>query len=45
VDIVWQFDWLGNVDTMLDVPIRREWFQGLATFSRVILHDRRGMPS
>ena len=42
VDIVWQFEWLGNVDTIWEYPPFAEWFRGLASFSRLILHDRRG---
>jgi class 3 adenylate cyclase/pimeloyl-ACP methyl ester carboxylesterase len=41
-DIVWQFDWLGNVDTIWEYRPSAEWFHGLASFSRLILHDRRG---
>ncbi len=41
LDLVWQFDWFGNIDAMWEVPIWRDWFRGLATFARVILHDRR----
>ena len=42
VDIAWQFEWLGNVDTIWQAPQYAEWFRGLASFSRLILHDRRG---
>lgn len=42
VDIVWQFDWFGNIDLMWEWGEVREWLLGLAAFSRVILHDRRG---
>ena len=42
IDIVWQFDWLGNVDTIWEYRPYAEWFRGLASFSRLILHDRRG---
>ena len=42
IDIVWQFEWLGNVDTIWEYPPFAEWFRGLASFSRLILHDRRG---
>ena len=42
IDIVWQFDWLGNVDTIWEYRPSAEWLQGLASFSRLILHDRRG---
>lgn len=40
--IVWQFEWLGNVDTIWEYRPFAEWFGGLASFSRLILHDRRG---
>ena len=43
IDVVWQFDWLGNVDTIWGHPPSAEWFRGLASFSRLILHDRRGI--
>jgi class 3 adenylate cyclase len=43
IDIVWQFDWLGNVDTIWEYRPSAEWFRGLASFSRLILHDRRGL--
>ena len=42
VDVVWQFDWFGNIDLMWEWREVREWLLGLAAFSRVILHDRRG---
>ena len=42
IDIVWQFDWLGNVDTIWEHRSSAEWFRGLASFSRLIMHDRRG---
>src|SRR5262249_7521689 len=42
IDIVWQFDWLGNVDTIWEHRPSAGWFRGLASFSRLILHDRRG---
>ena len=42
VDIVWQFEWIGNVDTIWGFRPYAEWFRGLASFSRLILHDRRG---
>jgi pimeloyl-ACP methyl ester carboxylesterase len=42
VDIVWQFEWIGNVDTIWEHRPSAEWFRGLASFSRLILHDRRG---
>lgn len=42
IDIVWQFEWLGNVDVIWEYRPYAEWVRGLASFSRVILHDRRG---
>lgn len=41
VDLVWQFDWFG-MDLTRDFPTIRDWIRGLARFSRVVLHDRRG---
>ena len=43
IDMVWQFDWLGNVDTVWQHPALASWFRGLASFSRLVLHDRRGI--
>jgi class 3 adenylate cyclase/pimeloyl-ACP methyl ester carboxylesterase len=42
IDIVWQFDLIGNIDLAWERPIWRAWLGGLAEFGRVILHDRRG---
>jgi class 3 adenylate cyclase len=42
VDIVWQFDWVGNVDLIWQHPIDGPWLRELASFARLILHDRRG---
>jgi class 3 adenylate cyclase/pimeloyl-ACP methyl ester carboxylesterase len=42
IDVVWQFEWVGNVDTIWEYRPYAEWFRGLAAFSRLILHDRRG---
>jgi len=42
IDIAWQFEWLGNVDSIWQARIYAEWFRGLASFARLILHDRRG---
>jgi class 3 adenylate cyclase/pimeloyl-ACP methyl ester carboxylesterase len=41
VDIAWQFDWTGNLDCVADSPTDEAWFAELASFSRVVLHDRR----
>src|SRR4249919_697804 len=42
VDIVWQADLLSNFDVAWEYPPERAWLAGLATFARVIVHDRRG---
>ncbi|MEA2520883.1 MAG: hypothetical protein QOI81_529 [Actinomycetota bacterium] len=42
IDIAWQFEWMGNVDVIWQSAIFAGWFEGLASFSRLILHDRRG---
>jgi class 3 adenylate cyclase/pimeloyl-ACP methyl ester carboxylesterase len=41
VDLVWQFDWLGNLDMVWEEPNFAALLGGLASFSRLILHDRR----
>jgi class 3 adenylate cyclase len=41
VDIAWQLDWIGNLDCLMDSPFHESWFRALASFSRVVLHDRR----
>lgn len=43
VDIVWQPDWPGNVDMEWLDPLLNPWFSILVTFSRLILHDHRGV--
>jgi pimeloyl-ACP methyl ester carboxylesterase len=42
IDLVYQFDWFGNVDAIWEDPDLGNIFRGLASFSRLILHDRRG---
>jgi class 3 adenylate cyclase len=42
VDLVWQFDFFGNVDIAWEIPDWAAWFTRLASVSRLILHDRRG---
>src|SRR4029079_11762243 len=42
IDIVWQFDWLGNVDTIWEAGRSARWFRGVPSFWRLILHYRRG---
>jgi class 3 adenylate cyclase/pimeloyl-ACP methyl ester carboxylesterase len=41
VDIAWQFDFYGNIDASWLDPFEKIMWSGLATFARVILHDRR----
>ena len=41
VDIAWQFGHLGNIDLAWGLPWESTWFEGLASFARVILHDQR----
>jgi class 3 adenylate cyclase len=41
VDIAWQFDFGGNLDVWWEYPWDRDWFEGLASFGRLILHDWR----
>jgi class 3 adenylate cyclase len=42
VDVAWQFDFVGNVDVMWESNVFGPLFRGIASFSRLILHDRRG---
>jgi class 3 adenylate cyclase len=42
VDVAWQFDFVGNVDVMWESPVFGPLFRGIASFARLILHDRRG---
>jgi class 3 adenylate cyclase len=41
-DIAWLFDFTGNIDCYWDSVANRAWFESLASFGRLILHDRRG---
>jgi class 3 adenylate cyclase/pimeloyl-ACP methyl ester carboxylesterase len=43
IDLVWQSDWPGNIDIEQEGLLFRIWFDELASFSRLILHDRRGI--
>ena len=43
VDMLEQVDWPGNLDMLWDDPDDESWFNELASFSRLILHDRRGI--
>jgi class 3 adenylate cyclase len=42
VDVAWQSDYLSNVDVIWDTPIFGPLYRGIASFARLILHDRRG---
>lgn len=42
LDLVWQLGWVGNVDLIWESQQFGTLFRHLASFSRVILHDRRG---
>jgi class 3 adenylate cyclase/pimeloyl-ACP methyl ester carboxylesterase len=41
IDLVWQFDYFGNLDVIWEPPEFGRLFEGLASFCRLILHDRR----
>ena len=43
IDVVWQSDWPGNIDMEWEEPLGALWFREVASFARVILHDRRGI--
>ena len=43
LDIVWQPDWPGNIDFEWDSPLLGDFLRELATFSRVVTHDQRGI--
>ena len=43
IDVVWQSDWPGNIDLEGEDPLAKIWFSEIASFSRLILHDRRGL--
>ena len=40
VDIAWQFGDMGDIDLVWGLPWESTWFEGLASFARVILHDQ-----
>ena len=42
IDIAWQFDFGGNLDVWWEFAWMRDWFEGLASLGRLILHDPRG---
>ena len=41
VDIAWLFDFGGNLDVFWEFGWIRDWFLGLASLGRLILHDGR----
>jgi hypothetical protein len=41
VDVAWQVDAGGCLDVWWELPWVRAWFEGLASFARLILHDWR----
>ena len=41
VDVAWQFDWIGNVDLFWETPGLAQLLAGIASFARLIIHDRR----
>ena len=43
VDVVWQSDWPGNIDMEWEDPLSTLWLSEVASFARLILHDRRGI--
>jgi class 3 adenylate cyclase len=43
LDVFDQVDWPGNLDIMWEDPDLGPWWRELASFSRLILHDRRGI--
>jgi class 3 adenylate cyclase len=43
VDVLEQVDWPGNLDMLWEDPDDELWCRELASFSRLILHDRRGI--
>jgi hypothetical protein len=43
VDVLEQVDWPGNIDMMWEDLQCGFWYNELASFARLILHDRRGV--
>jgi len=43
IDVVWQSDWPGNIDIEQEEYLGKAWIREVASFSRLILHDRRGI--
>jgi class 3 adenylate cyclase len=43
IDMLVQFDWMGNIDTLIDVePSTRALWRAVAVWARVLFYDRRG---
>ena len=42
-DMLDQVDWPGNLDMLWEDPDDESWYRELASFTRLILHDRRGI--
>lgn len=42
VDLVWVPDWLSNVELQWDSPLLARFLERLASFSRLLLYDKRG---
>ena len=43
IDIAWQVEFCGNLDVWWQFPWIGRWFEGLASFGRLILHEPRGV--
>lgn len=43
IDVVWQSDWPGNIDIEQEEDLAKVWTREVSSFSRLILHDRRGI--
>lgn len=41
VDVAWQWHFAGSLDVWWELVWARAWFEGLASFARLILHDWR----
>jgi hypothetical protein len=42
-DLAWQLDYQNNIEDEWEDPVGAAWYPALAGFSRLILHDRRGV--
>ena len=42
VDVAWQLDFGGSLDVWWEFFLGSVWFEELASFARLILHDWRG---